>query len=223
VALAGGTGRRLKSGSDHNKWGALTFVNHVARLLRSLNCDAIYGWALLAVCALLLLIAATGDPGRVLLRYDRVALARGELWRLLTAHLVHLDLHHVLLNCLGTMLVWALFARDYTPRQWAAIVLASIAAIDAGLWLWDSTLRWYVGSSGALHGAMAAGALARLRRGEPEGWVLGAFLAGKLAWEQWMGALPISAGLPVVTEAHLYGVLGGLAAAACLRPRAKPV
>jgi len=198
-------------------------VNRAARLLRALNCDAAYGWALLGACALLLLITLTGETGRELLRYDRAALAHGELWRLVTAHLVHLDLHHLLLNCLGLLLVWALFARDYTPWQWAAIVLASIAAIDAGLWFEDSTLRWYVGSSGALHGVMAAGALARLRRGEIEGWVLAAFLAGKLAWGHWMGALPVSAGLPVVTEAHVYGVLGGLAVAAFLKGAPKPL
>ncbi|HXY97480.1 MAG TPA: rhombosortase [Steroidobacteraceae bacterium] len=198
-------------------------MNRAARLLRALNCDAAYGWALLGACALLLLITLTGETGRELLRYDRAALAHGELWRLVTAHLVHLDLHHLLLNCLGLLLVWALFARDYTPWQWAAIVLASIAAIDAGLWFEDSTLRWYVGSSGALHGVMAAGALARLRRGEIEGWVLAAFLAGKLAWGHWMGALPVSAGLPVVTEAHVYGVLGGLAVAAFLKGAPKPL
>lgn len=198
-------------------------MNRTARLLRALNCDPPYGWALLGCCGLLLLLSATGEAGREWLRYDRAALGSGELWRLVTAHFVHLDLHHVLLNCLGTVLMWALFARDYTPRHWAAIVTVSIAAIDAGLWLWDSTLRWYVGSSGALHGVMAAGAIAHLRRGEAEGWVLAAFLAGKLAWEHWMGALPTAASLPVVTQAHVYGVLGGLAAASFLRPARKPV
>jgi rhomboid family GlyGly-CTERM serine protease len=198
-------------------------VNRMARVLRSLNCDGYYGWALLASCLLLLLVTLTGEVGRDSLRYDRLALAHGELWRLVTAHFIHLDLHHWLLNCLGLGLVWALFARDYTPRGWALVVAASIAAIDAGLWFGDSTLRWYVGSSGALHGVMAAGALAHLRRGEVEGWLLAAFLAAKLAWGHWFGALPLSAGLPVVTEAHVYGVLGGLAAAAFLRPRILPL
>ena len=64
-------------------------VNRAARLLRALNCDAAYGRSLLAACALLVLITLTGETGRVLLRYDRVALADGELWRLITAHLVH--------------------------------------------------------------------------------------------------------------------------------------
>lgn len=198
-------------------------MNRVARMLRVLNCDATYGRTLLAACALLILIALTGEHGRAWLRYDRVALQSGELWRLVTAHLVHLDLHHTLLNCLGLLLMWALFARDYTPRQWLAILLGSIAVIDAGLALWDSTLRWYVGSSGALHGVMAAGALAHLRRGERDGWLLAAFLAAKLLWEQGVGALPLSGSDPVVVDAHLFGAAGGLAAAAFLKRAPGPV
>ena len=198
-------------------------VTRVRELLRSLNGDAGYGWALLGCCALLLALTATGDAGRALLRYDRAPLAAGQLWRLVSAHLVHLDAHHALLNCLGLVLVWALFARDYRPRQWLLITLVSMAAIDAGLWLWDSTVRWYVGSSGVLHGFMAAGTLARLRRGETEGWVLAAFLVGKLAWEQGVGPLPLSGSDPVVVDAHLYGVAGGLAAAAFLRRGSEPL
>lgn len=198
-------------------------MNRAARTLRALNYDSRYGWALLALCALLVLITLSGEPGRHWLRYDRAALAGGELWRLVTGHLVHLDLHHTLLNCLGILLMWALFARDYPPRQWLVIVLGSIAVIDAGLALWDSTLRWYVGSSGALHGVMAAGTLAHLRRRERDGWLLAAFLAGKLVWEQSFGALPLSGDDPVVVDAHLFGAAGGLAAAAFLKGTPEPL
>jgi rhomboid family GlyGly-CTERM serine protease len=192
-------------------------VNHVHRLLKSLNCDGAAGFSLLTACAALVMLALTGEHGRLLLRYDRAALAGGEIWRLLTAHLVHLDLRHALLNCCGLALMWALFARDYTVRQWLLVALGAMVAIDSGLWLCDSTVQWYVGSSGALHGVMAAGALAHLRRREPEGWLLAAFLAVKLTWEHWVGPLPLSGG-PVVVDAHLYGVLGGAAVAAFLRP-----
>jgi rhomboid family GlyGly-CTERM serine protease len=192
-------------------------VNHVQRALKSLNCDGAAGLALLAACAALLLLALTGEPGRLLLRYDRAALAAGQAWRLLTAHLVHLDLRHALLNGCGLALMWALFARDYTARQWLLVVLGAMVAIDAGLWLCDSTVQWYVGSSGALHGVMAAGAFAHLRRREPDGWVLAGFLAAKLVWEQWVGPLPLAGGV-VVVDAHLYGVIGGAAVAAFLKP-----
>jgi rhomboid family GlyGly-CTERM serine protease len=192
-------------------------VNHVQRVLKSLNCDGAAGLALLAACAALLFLALTGEPGRLLLRYDRAALAAGQAWRLLTAHLVHLDLRHALLNGCGLALMWALFARDYPARQWLLVVLGAMVAIDAGLWLCDSTVQWYVGSSGVLHGVMAAGAFAHLRRREPDGWVLAGFLAAKLVWEQWVGPLPLAGGV-VVVDAHLYGVIGGAAVAAFLKP-----
>ena len=199
-------------------------VNGIERLLKSLNCDGKLGIALLAACGLLLLPVLAGDAGREALRYDRTALAAGQEWRLLTAHFVHLDFDHAALNSLGLVLMWALFARDYRPRQWLAILLGSIAAIDAGLWLRDSTVAWYVGSSGALHGIMAAGTLAHLRRRDMDGWILAVFIVVKLAYEQGAGALPFTDGhFGVVVDAHLFGTLGGASIAAFLRPRMEPL
>jgi len=199
-------------------------VTSFHRVLKSLNCDGKFGLGLLLACAVLLLPELGGDPGRALLRYDRAGLADGQLWRLLTAHVVHLDLEHAALNSLGLVLMWALFARDYTPVQWALILLGSMAAIDAGLWLRDSTVAWYVGSSGALHGVMTAGTLAHLRRRDLDGWILAAFIVGKLSFEQLSGALPFAdTGAGVVVDAHLYGALGGLAVALAVHSRPEPL
>jgi rhomboid family GlyGly-CTERM serine protease len=198
-------------------------VTRLGGVLRSLNATGARGLALLGACLLLLLPALGGDTVRELLRYDRAALAGGEWWRLLTAHVVHLSLRHAAVNALGLVLMWALFVRDYSGRQWAVIVSASIAAIDAGLWLNHSTLLWYVGSSGALHGIMAAGVLAWLRRGERDGWLLAGILAAKLGYEQLWGALPFSGSDAVVVSAHLYGVLGGVLPALFMRAAAAPL
>ncbi len=203
--------------------GAPAFVNHVHLALRSLNCDGRRGLALLLACLLLLLPALGGEAVQALLRYERSALAGGQWWRLLSAHLVHLDLRHALLNAAGLALVWALFARDYSPKAWLAIALGGIVAIDAGLWFCDSTVQWYVGSSGVLHAAMAAGALAHVRLGERDGWLLMGLLAAKLLYEQAVGALPFSGSDPVVVDAHLYGVAGGSAVAAFLSVRREPL
>lgn len=198
-------------------------MNQVGFTLKSLNGDGRRGVAFLALAVALLLPSLLGEGMRAALRYDRAALAHEQLWRLVTAHLVHLDLHHALLNILGLALVWALFAREYGPRAWLLIALASMAAIDAGLWFADSTIEWYVGSSGVLHGAMAAGAVALIRARDLRGWVLAVILAGKLLYEQVTGPLPLSGHDPVVVDAHLYGLIGGVLMACSLPARSRPI
>jgi len=96
------------------------------------------------------------------------------------------------------------------------VILATVAAIDCGLWLRDPGIAWYVGISGVLHGVLAAAALVRLHRGEPEGWLLAGLLLAKIAYEQIHGPMPFAGDMPVVVDAHLYGALGGLAAALAL-------
>jgi rhomboid family GlyGly-CTERM serine protease len=199
-------------------------LNRFKPLLTSLNGDGRYGVALLIVCAVILLPELAGEWARAALRYERAAVASGEWWRLITAHLVHLDLEHAALNALGVVLMWSLFARDFSPRQWLFIVLTTFAAIDAGLWFRDTHVDWYVGASGALHGVMTAGTVAHVRRGDLDGWILAIFIIVKLLYEQWSGQLPFSqSGVPVVVNAHLYGALGGLAMAAIMKPRREPL
>ncbi len=162
----------------------------------------------------------------MLLRYQRDAIFAGEWWRLVSGHFVHLGWAHLGLNVMGFALMWALFVADYTARQWLVIVAGSIAAIDVGFLLLNPELLWYVGLSGTLHGVMAAGTLAHLRRREPDGWILAVFLVGKLAYEQVIGVMPYSlrsAGGPVVVDAHLYGAIGALLVTAPLTWLRKPL
>lgn len=188
---------------------------------RSANCDAGYGAALLALVALLLGLAATGEWGRGALRYERAALADYQWWRLLSAHLVHLGWRHALLNTLGVVLLWSLFARDFSPRRWLWIVVLSVAAIDAGLWFLRPAVQWYLGASGVLHGVLAAGACAMYRRGEGLGAALLLLLVIKLIYEQQSGSSLFVGDVPLVADAHLFGTLGGLLGSFVPRPPAK--
>jgi len=197
-------------------------VGRLQSVLRSLDCDGRRGVVLALACAALLAMALAGGAVREALRYDRDALAAGEWWRLVTAHLVHLGFEHAVVDVLALALLWMLFARDYSPRAWLLVLGAAAAAIDFGLWFADSTLIWYVGSSGVLHGVFAAGTAAHLRRGERDGWVLAALLIAKLTYEQSVGALPLVPG-PVVVNAHLLGALGGALAALACRVQSEPV
>lgn len=171
-------------------------------------------WLVGLVAGVAVLLACAGEPARLALRYERLAvLDHAQLWRLVTGHLVHAGPAHLLLNMAGLGLIAALFPRDYSVRQWLIVLVASIATIDAGFVLFEPQLQWYVGLSGVLHGALAAGAIAWWRH---ESRVLAlaliAILMLKLGWEQWQGALPFSGDMTVIVAAHLYGAIGGAAA-----------
>lgn len=174
-------------------------------------------WLVGLLFVLLVLPIWGGEAGRVALRYERAAVLAGEYWRLLTAHLVHGDARHLMLNLAGLGLLAALFPRAYGARGWTLIMLASVASIDLGFVFLEPQLEWYVGFSGVLHGGLAAGALAWWRQeSRPLALVLTLILVAKLLWEQRWGGLPLSGGLPVVVDAHLYGAIGGGLAATLL-------
>ena len=164
------------------------------------------------IVAVAALLAVTGDWGRDLLRYDRVAISEGELWRLLSGHIVHLGWSHFFLNGIGLLLIFYLVESRFTILQWLIIALVAIAGIDIGFWIWQPQLIWYVGLSGLLHGFLAAGAVDGIRTGQIDYRLIAAFLLVKLAYEQLLGPLPGSEGTTggiVVVAAHLYGAIGG--------------
>ena len=194
----------------------------LSELLKSLNFDRAYGLALLCAGGLLALPELFGEPARQALSFDRTAIASGQWWRLLSAHFVHLDPEHAVLNTLGVVLMWALFARDYSPGRWVAIYWVSALAVSFGLWFGNPGLQWYVGASGALHGVMTAGTIAHLRRRDLDGWILAIFIVVKLAYEQASGALPLSGSGDTIVDAHLYGAVGGVVIAVFLKSRSQP-
>ena len=179
-------------------------------LAKSLNCDGRNGRALLLVAATLLLLGAPATFMREHFAYDRAALLQGEHWRWLTAHIVHLDLAHAALNVTGLALVWALYLRVWSRLEWAMVLVASMLAIDAGLWWWQPQLQWYVGASGVMHGLLVAGVIGQWRSERGIALVVGTLFVAKLAWEWRHGALPFAGeSAHVVLPAHRYGAVGG--------------
>src|SRR4051812_40925481 len=82
-------------------------------------------WVLGLLGGVSVLLALGGQTARLALRYEKSAAWNGEYWRLLTGHLVHASTAHLLLNVIGVGLIAGLFPRDYSPRQWLLILLAS--------------------------------------------------------------------------------------------------
>ena len=178
----------------------------------------------LAVIALGGLCAILQAGGLVhALRYDRAALAHGELWRALTGHIVHLGWMHLALNLAGLVLVSALVGASLSLAGWVLAFLLASVSISGGLWLFRPDVVWYVGLSGVLHGLLVAGAVTALRDPHERRFMLLVLVvvAAKLTWEQTVGPTPGTAALaggPVVVDAHLFGAIGGLVSAGLAWP-----
>lgn len=175
--------------------------------------------AALGAIALLLLQLAT--PLHAALEYRQASIA-AEPWRALTAHVVHINWMHALINAAAWFVVARLFAPELRVwRQW--IVLgASAIAITLDLALLHPGIVWYRGFSGTLHGVYFAGAtcwlVATLRSSGPRLrslWLPAALVLGgwlKVLLEQPGGSITPYAdwlGAGTVPQAHLAGAITG--------------
>jgi rhomboid family GlyGly-CTERM serine protease len=164
----------------------------------------------LATGVVLAAIQAGDGAAVALLQYQRSALQKGEWWRLLTAHCVHLNATHLAFNLAGLVLLWALFARCFTARQWLGIVLCVMLGVDTGLWFASPAVAWYVGASGVLHGVWSAGAWKQWQWPAPLTGLPLAVLLLKLLYEHFVGTSAVISSVPVVLDAHVYGAVAGL-------------
>ena len=163
---------------------------------------------------LCLAISLVSNEMQSMLHYERDAILQGEIWRLLTGHLVHLGWGHLGLNIAGLFLL-ALWGSKYlSPFYWLTAVIFSALGIGLGLLWLRSDIFWYVGLSGVLHSLLV---LVILRWQQMGHHYLGAafisLLVLKIAWEQWVGPLPGSTGFvggAIIVDAHLYGAISGL-------------
>ncbi|MDQ0326689.1 rhomboid family GlyGly-CTERM serine protease [Rhodopseudomonas julia] len=171
-------------------------------------------WFTLGLAALIgtLYALAGGAPSGLV--YDRGAIEAGEVWRLVTGHLVHLDLHHLSYN-LGALLALGI-AYELSPfggsRRLALHVFGfgGLAVTATLLALFPETLR-YCGLSAVLNTLYAALTLGLWKETRDKIWLLalGANVA-KIAWEAAFGPI-FSADLvwPPHLGAHVAGLLAG--------------
>ena len=167
---------------------------------------------LLLLISGMLILQLVDERTMSLFRYQRDDILSGQLWRLVSCHFVHVTWMHLALNIAGLIVIWMLFRDILTQRTWWLLTLGSIIGIDFGLLIFNPEIKWYMGLSGVLHGLFAGGAILYLRLFGIRGGLYLFLLIAKLLWEQLTGPLPGSgelSGARVITEAHLYGALGG--------------
>ena len=174
-------------------------------------------WVTLSTAAMCLgLFAAFGGTPEALV-YDRDLIAGGEWWRLVTGHLVHLNLQHLAFNCGALLALGVLYetARFGGPGRLAVSVLGlGVVAVSAALYLGDPGTASYCGLSAVLNTLYVAVTIGMWReRGDWFWLAMFGLGAAKIAWEAVAGPV-FSSALPWPPHigAHVAGILaGGLA------------
>lgn len=171
-------------------------------------------WLLISVLGLALMLGALPVLFDGLV-YERSLIIDGQVWRVFTAHITHVNRAHLLMNLGGLALILWLFPLTGPLWQRVIIWLSLTAGISGWLFWLSPEVQWYAGLSGALHGRLILGALSRWSAKQDMFDLLIAAAVGvKVIWETVLGALPASENLinaPVLTESHLSGAVVGLA------------
>lgn len=149
------------------------------------------------------------------LEYRPAAFTQLELWRLLTAHVAHLNLTHAILNLLGLGLIVFWLGDQRRPLAWCAAALFIALGISVGLYIWQPDVDYYVGLSGVLHGLLVFGLAPLCAKNHPVGWATILALIIKLCYERIIpggnSATEVLIAGPVLSIAHVYGACIGAA------------
>ena len=171
-------------------------------------------WFALGLSGLCIGLFYLFGPLSEILLFDRAAIANGEVWRLVTGHLVHVSGNHMLLNVAAAFpMAWLMEkGLGVPPARLLSIFLLSILAIDLWLWFGLPDLAWYSGLSAYLNTLYALLMLLAWRRSGH--WIFLAFLAGdafKIAFEGLTHtSLFSSLAVAPVPSAHAVGLAVGL-------------
>jgi rhomboid family GlyGly-CTERM serine protease len=154
------------------------------------------------------------------LAYDRAAIMSGEIWRMITGHLVHLDWQHLALNAAAFIGLGWLIETDGPNgrRTLMSTLVASAVLISCTLLLFAPATAYYAGLSGALNGLFALVCVTMYR--STRIWIWPALLIGgsaKIIWETtWGSFLSGSLIWPPDPVAHMTGLAAGIVCAAWL-------
>ena len=176
--------------------------------------------SVLLLLALICFTAIFSEWAGAILEYQRPAIFAGQYYRLLTAHLVHTNFNHALMNLVGLLLIWSIAFRYISLRDWWLTLLLSAVVVSVGLVLFNPDIQWYRGLSGVLHGLLF---VVILKARQLPGILKFVALLGlviKIVLEQTQTGLWQSEqliGAVVIVDAHLYGLIGGLVSYVVIR------
>lgn len=172
---------------------------------------------LIAINAVLVTMSSTLSASFV---YDRQLIRSGELWRLVTGHLVHFSASHLCLDLCGFLLAaWHCSRKGY--RHVPAVIVIAAVATTATIFLLQPDMARYGGLSGIANALVVYAVVRGFSEGEGTRWLSAAVLivccgniGSQLLGSGTMLAVTDQPFVPAAS-AHLVGALTGTAVA-CL-------
>ena len=168
----------------------------------------------LAIFCLVLLLAVFEPASSAYLMFDRQLINSGEIWRLFSAHFVHLSTTHMLGNLLAVCLL-AYIAGEYLNNlHGISLLFWCVLVVGLGLYFFADHLHRYVGLSGVLHGLLLVAPFVSKFYSRRIAFCFLVVILTKVGWEQSNFyddmAMAETIGGRVETRAHLLGALAGL-------------
>lgn len=189
----------------------MNFYNNLSTSFKSLPIKQVK--APMAIALLAILFNLFNDALISLLGYNANLIEQGELWRLLTGHLLHTNTNHLLLNLAGLALLWSLHGQYYHVKSYFTIFISCSLLTSIALYFFSPELIKYVGLSGVLHSVFVIGAVNDIQHNIKSGYLLLAGIIVKIAHEQIYGADSEISSLiaaDVAIDAHLFGAISGV-------------
>ena len=171
-------------------------------------------WLYAAISIVLLLLALFEPSSSEYLMFDRELINSGEIWRLFSAHFVHLSNTHMLGNLFAVVLVGYIAGASLNNLMGVLLVAWCTLVVGLGLYFFADHLYRYVGLSGVLHGLLVVAPFVSPLYSRRVALYFLVVIVLKVIWEQ-SGfyddmALVNTIGGRVETLAHLFGLLAGL-------------
>jgi len=171
-------------------------------------------WLYASIFTVLLLLALFEPSSSEYLMFDRQLINSGEIWRLFSAHFVHLSNTHMLGNLLAVALVGYIAGASLNNLTGVLLLLWCTLVVGLGLYFFADHLYRYVGLSGVLHGLLVVAPFVSPFYSRRIALCFLLVIVLKVIWEQ-SGfyddmALVNTIGGRVETLAHLFGLLAGL-------------
>lgn len=146
--------------------------------------------------------------------FHRDHIEHGQWWRIVSGNLTHSNYPHLLLNLASLWIYGFLFIDSSRIKSFISSALFLSIFVGGCLYFFNPDLFKYYGFSGVLYGLYISGATSTiLQKDYFTGFSILLIVAGKIIWDVFNGGSASSAeliGIPVATDAHFYGLAGGM-------------